>query len=254
MRKYFHVLALSVLAIQLLGATSRTFNGTSDSINAGTATPIDNVFSNGGTAAVWIFGNNLGENGTGRIIAKTSDTLGTSGWHLAAEDADNARSYAFARGFSVSRGKWTTNADTYISNRWNFITITYNDGFILNDPVIYINGAAATVTEKVTPLGDPQDDNAQSLIIGNRSSATEDRTWNGSIAYVQLFNVALTANEILELYYTPFSVTRGLVYFAPLWENATALDYSGNNAAGTISTPTANQSSGPPIIAPRRFK
>ena len=80
-------------------------------------------------------------------------------------------------------------------HEWTHVAVTYDSSNPANDPIIYINGVAQVVTENQAPSGSYNSDAAFSGIIGNTASAT-DRTFDGTIDEVRLYDYTLTAAQI----------------------------------------------------------
>src|SRR3989338_7220307 len=57
------------------------FDGVNDYVNVGSATSIDNIWANGGTASAWIYPRSYGQNSRGRIFDKIKSTT-EDGWLL----------------------------------------------------------------------------------------------------------------------------------------------------------------------------
>jgi len=106
-------------------------------------------------------------------------------------------------------------------NRWLFTALVLNNGY----PKGYINGNNVWNSVYVGCIG-----------LTNWKIGSWDRYFNGSIANVQIYNTALTPQEIQYLYQQglgggPIRIG-SLVGWWPL--NGDAKDYSGNNNHGTI--------------------
>jgi len=89
-----------------------------------------------------------------------------------------------------------------------------------------------------------RDDSALNLLA--RNSSAGDRTFDGPIAHVQLFNVVLTLDEIKQAGLVPGSVRRGLIGYWPFGGTSPEPDYSrfGNHGAITGATVSSDN---PPI-------
>src|SRR4030042_5365970 len=101
------------------------------------------------------------------------------------------------RGFSISRGVWYPSSSSINYSQWQHIAVTYNEDDISNDPVIYINGVAQSLTEQEDPNGTASSDAAQKIAIGNR---VESSSFDGLIDEVIIYNDALTAEQVYQLY------------------------------------------------------
>ncbi len=75
------------------------------------------------------------------------------------------------------------------SNTWVHVAVSYDAGNVANDPVIYINGVAVSVTEVATPVG-----NATSQATGRIGV-----NWKGSIDEFRFYSRLVPAAEIAAL-------------------------------------------------------
>lgn len=197
------------------------FNGTSGSISFTKNASIDNLFDGGGTLIVFARPQGLGEASAG-IIVGTAPSVGaaSAGWTLNVESANQERcTFSFLQNFSGtgSGGRWVaydqtsktdpTPLNTYAGARalplsaYSSIAITYDSASTANDPTFYINGVARTTTlgiqEANTPTGTANADVGQPVTIGNRPA--DDRTFNGDIGPVLMFDRILTPTEITQV-------------------------------------------------------
>jgi hypothetical protein len=117
-------------------------------------------------------------------------------------------------------------------NTWTHIVVTY-DG---TNQRIYINGKDTT-SGSPTPTCSQIAPAATSFYIGMTDPSLGSTFFNGSIANVQIYNIALTPQEIQYLYQQGLGGgpvrLQNLVAWWPL--NGDAKDYSGNNLHGTIN-------------------
>ena len=119
-------------------------------------------------------------------------------------------------------------------NRWYFLTGTWNPNLATSNVRMYVNGAfnsSATITQTVNGPINPE------FVIGNSGA--------GYVANLQIYDTALSPNDIQSLYIdgiggTPIDIYH-LVGWWPL--NGNGNDYSGNgDNAQTISTVTWSSS------------
>ena len=175
-----------------------TFDGTTDIVNCGSGTTIDDIFDGGGTVSAWINPSSDGERNEGRIIEKRF------GWTivLIEEDPGVATKLRILHDFSTIDGHWTTNSEVIPINTWIHVSISYDNDAVANNPIFYINGVPYTVasglTESQTPVGTRVSEATNDLYIGNNAAAT--RTFDGSISDAMLFSSALTEDQVRQLY------------------------------------------------------
>lgn len=145
----------------------------------------------GGTLCAWIKPRTSGEI-SGKIIDKSVDTTGTSGYTLR---------YATPRTIAIningSVGLTLSSQNVITFNRWQLVAATFN----ATGRHIYINGVDVTASGGTETALPP--DVAGSIVIGNRAGAT-DRTFDGLIDKPMIINRALTQAEIQQI----FGITR----------------------------------------------
>ena len=174
------------------------FDGVNDYVDAGSDSNLDNIFAGGATVSAWIYPEGWGENKFGRILDK-ADSLGgnRNGW--AYELYEDNESLLFQYGFSGHIGNWITPVNSISLNDWQHVAVVYDNSSDTNDPILYINGVAQTVTEIDTPSGSPSSDAALNLTMGNYSLA-RSRTFDGMLDDVRIYKGMLTATEIAEIF------------------------------------------------------
>ena len=103
-----------------------------------------------------------------------------------------------------------------------------------NNPVIYLNGVALSLTESSTPAGTRNSDAANSLYIGN--TAGINRTWDGYIMDVKIYkNVAVTATNVAKMA-SKINVDKS----APDMPSSIRLWWKGTASTGTDSSGEGN--------------
>ena len=173
-----------------------SFDGADDLVDITAASNINQIFASGGTIAAWINLSGWGELGFGRVLDKSDATAtGQGGWSLFISDTDDQ--IRFAKGFATTRGLWVSPVNSIVLSIPQHIAITYNAASTSNDPIIYINGVAVTVTETSTPVGASANDSAIKMRIG--SEATLQRSYQGLITDVLAYKRILAAGEIANL-------------------------------------------------------
>ena len=117
----------------------------------------------------------------------------------------------------------------------------------------YINGALDETIDISSKSGNL--DSTSDLFIGADAPSGNSLYYNGSIAGVKIFNTALTAAQVADLYNNPEKVVptgvanTALKLWLPMQEGAgtTAYDGSGNGNHGTISGATYTHGIGAPV-------
>lgn len=139
---------------------------------------------NGFTISAWINPRSGGET-TGKILDKSTSTTSANGFHF---HVDSNR-------LSININAGTTRSSAVSSipyGNWIYVLVTVNSSSIAN---FYVNGVLSGTANQdlVQPISAITTTNA--MRIGNRATAT-DRTFDGGIRAVKMWNRVLTQDEI----------------------------------------------------------
>lgn len=91
-----------------------------------------------------------------------------------------------------------------IVKTWYHIVATKTSGAINSTCKLYVNGQSVTGSGNTS--NSPTIDTISNIIIGSLNNTTT-RRWNGMISDVRVYTTALSADDILDLYHTPASIT-----------------------------------------------
>jgi hypothetical protein len=181
-------------------ANGQDFDGNDDYIDVGSGNSVDNVFIGGGTVSAWIYPTGWGESLFGRIVDKSTDTLGADGWGFIVNGGGVIKNkITFYRDFSTERGFWYSPTDSLSLNQWQHVVVTYNEDSTSNEPILYINGVSQTILWDDLPIGTPSDDSAQSLHIGKFAGANS-RNFDGIIDELHISTIERSADWIITEY------------------------------------------------------
>lgn len=170
------------------------FNGTDDDIVVVADSEIDIYGKTGYSISAWIYPHSDGGNDEGVIVDKRSGA---------------GASYVFRVGnetsgldlvFYLEMSGTNVDARVYNSvslNQWSHVVITYNEGGTKHGK-IYVNSVLTILFKDIAGTGNPTDDSAKDLYVGNRVDG--NRGFDGLIDNVMIFNKALTPLEIKYLY------------------------------------------------------
>jgi len=168
------------------------FDGVDDYISVGSATAIDNIFSNGGSVSFWVNARNGGEGDSGRIYDKSNLIIRLTG------TVAGKSKISITRVHSVTSGIWTSTATEVTNNQWTNIIIVYDDSSVDNNPAVYVNGTAIAMTETQAPAGTASSDAAATGYLGNNSATTA--TFFGGMTNIKFYKFrVLTSTEISQL-------------------------------------------------------
>ena len=143
----------------------------------------NNIFdlSNGGTLSAWVYPNSFGET-YWENYRPFDSTSGGNGYFIAMAGGP-------ALSLTMSGVQTNTDTDTVPYSQWTHVLVTF-DGSNWN---YYLNGKLNKTQPRSTL---PTANSGLDLTIGNRTGAT-DRTFNGLIDDVKIFNYALTPQQII---------------------------------------------------------
>jgi len=212
------------------------FNGATGDVDIGSPATLDNVFAGGGTVEAWIDAESDGEGNDGYILNKGE-------WGLRVSQEDFATTgfmrVVFYKTFTGATGSWDSAFSAIAAGVDYHIAVTYDQASAANDPLLYINGVAATFFEGVAPSGTAVTDAGTSLIIGNNQA--DSRTFNGTIDDVRIWGDIRSPAEISANYGDKLIGTEtDLEGYWPIDIGTGALldDDTANNNNGTITTAT----------------
>ncbi len=165
------------------------FDGIDDYIE--TSLTDNSAFTNGFTISAWINPNSMGEV-NGRILDKSTGLSGDNGFLFAMGGMD----YENRIILKLNVGTTALSNNNVVYEDWTHILVTVSSGQLAN---FYVNGVLSGTANQdlVQPLSAITTTNA--MRIGNRPGAT-DRTFDGTIDEVAIYNRVLTTDEITELY------------------------------------------------------
>ncbi|GEM_PF-1712694 len=166
-----------------------SFDGVDDCVDCGNAASLDDIAVK--TLVFWVNLNAQTGSGAGSHFLNKGSS---NGWFISTEPSKNRN--IFGQGFSITYGRWSF--PQFSLNKWHQIVVVYDMQSVTNDPVIYVDGVSQTVTEYSTPSGTANSDAGNNLLIS--ADPSFDRWVDGSIDEVRIYNRALTADEIKELY------------------------------------------------------
>ena len=178
------------------------FDGASGALTFTKTSALDNIFGAGGsgvggTALAFVDPDNDGENNEGRI-ADTSDGI-AEGWSFYTRGETGAVvGLGFQRAFDTTTGVWTTGtSDPVNEGRTSLVGLTYDDTDVANVPTFYVADETYATTTSTAPVGTAVSDVGNPLVIGNRTG--DDRTFNGGMGPVMLFDRILDVDEIRQV-------------------------------------------------------
>ncbi len=178
---------------------AQLFDGDDDNITVAADPTID---ANGKTAltiSAWINPASDGENDLGRVVDK-ANVGGTVGYFMPVSnedvDAPNTVRISTIIGHDGA-ADMNVSAAGIVLDKWTHIGFTYNEDGDKKGK-LYFNGVLQSRLTDTAGIGTIDDDSAETLIIGNSSANT--RTFDGLIDNVTIYDNALSASDVLQLY------------------------------------------------------
>jgi hypothetical protein len=186
------------------------------------------LLTTGFTISAWIKPKSIGET-TGRIVDKSTADTAAGGFRYAL-NSSNALFFQVNTGSSIASA---TNSILY-NNTWYHVVVTVGSDATVTH---YINGVLSGTPATTGALSGITTTN--NLTIGNRSGAT-DRTFDGNMTDIIIWNTALTATQVSSLYFGNQVPTTTLIGRWRFNEGAgsTANDSSTIANNGTITSAT----------------
>jgi hypothetical protein len=224
---------------------SREFSGTAQYIDLGTPTALNNFTIC--TYCAWIYPDTIST--IACILDRfngTSDT-GSTGKNFRIEgDGSSNGKLTFIVSGSGSNARAMSVANFCTTNEWQFVAGTFAGGAVApkvwratlgNVPVEPSYGTSAALG------GSVENDATITLNIG-RHAAGASRLWDGKIARVMMWDVALTVEELTTVMYGGL-IARHPKLLKPLGQSSPEVDWSGNGISGTVTGATV--ADGPPV-------
>jgi len=209
---------------------SMSFDGLDDYINVPTSNSIDDL-SNELSISAWIYPTNYSSNGSHpRIIHRTEQYGGTSErWFLTWCPNTNGwnAELQFGIGDGGDVGGLTTTSSIPL-NEWSYVSVSFNNGSVS----LLVNGQ--TEFQGISPYSSVEHVQGVDVRI---ASALNNSYFPGKINYLELWNKALTQEEIQSyMSCPPTGQEDGLVGYWDFNEGSgnTVYDLSGNENHGVI--------------------
>ena len=162
------------------------------------------------TLNAWIFPTDI--SGTRWIISKSKSCKNTGNYGLSLREGQLAFSYFDGTGDDIYGGEdnvFITKNDTLPINQWSHVAVTYN--FLTGKINFYINGAFVSSVLISGSIDGLPVTNFESLYIGRQFNPAAvcscegpncggERSFDGKIDEIQIYNRALTSQEIQDIY------------------------------------------------------
>jgi hypothetical protein len=146
------------------------------------------------TIAAWFDADTHGSSNAGRLYTQGATNRTSMRWNGGAN-----KKLDLASGRATADGHWEMTTGFGTLAGWKWVAVTYDDGNVANDPIMYTwDGTTFStltvgsgLTEAITPNGAVDTDN-QTVTIGGGASLF----WDGRIAEFAMWKRLLSANEV----------------------------------------------------------
>lgn len=159
------------------------------------------------TVSAWMRSDSTGDSTTPRVVAMPGYNV-----RVRRDPATTPNAVAFESERSTTTGEWRTPGNVVFDGAWYHVLVAYDSGSVNNTPLFYVNGDFQPATVRTAPVG-TQLGNTGTGYIGN--SAALDRSFDGRLDEVRLYNRLLNANEIRVLAAGPATNLAPLVDAGP---------------------------------------
>lgn len=222
------------------------FDAVDDYVNNGSAASLDNLPAL--AISIWAKPSGWGENSAGYLVSKSN--IGTAGWRFSL--LSSMTSPQFSVDYDGANDLVVRpSAGSVTFNEWAHWVVTWDGTANASGVHIYKNGTEVAYQTQTNGEGNHVSDASQNLLIGNSTIASPDRTFDGTLDEVRVYNRVISTEEIGQLYRggehkanasQNDKIKNGLV---GLWSfdgadvsGSTAYDRSGQGNNGTISGAT----------------
>ena len=206
-----------------------SFDGGDDYVSIANETNFDFERTNSFSISAWVNPSVLRDQ---KVISKLNALSNYEGWEIQMLSAAGTFRLWFISVCCANALGLTSNTAIPI-NQWSHITMTYNGSSAASGVAFYINGIKDTLTINTDALTTSILNNVAPT-IGSRTDQTD--YWQGLIDDVRVYNRALTAAEVRQVYYGIPTTQYGLVGHWQLLgtSNNFAPDISGKKNHGTL--------------------
>ena len=157
-----------------------------DDVAAFTSMPLSQF-----TVTAWIRADSQGDSTTPRVLAMPGYNI-----RVRRDTASTTNAVALESMRSGTPGEWRSPGNVVSDGVWSHIAVTYDSASMTNSPVFYINGQLQQTSTRTTPVG-TQNANTGTGYIGN--AAALDRSWDGGIDEMRIYNRLLSATEVQQI-------------------------------------------------------
>lgn len=157
--------------------------------------------------SAWTQSDSTGESTTPRVIQMPGYNV-----RIRRDPTTTANAVALESLRSTTAGEWRTPGDVVSDGPWYHIVVTYDSSAVGNQPTFWVDGVLQPTTVRTAPVG-TQTANTGTGYIGNAPAL--DRTWDGRLDEIRLYDRILLSNEVALLAAGPAPNVAPLVNAGP---------------------------------------
>ncbi len=245
------LIAVFLCFVSYANAALTFASASTNTVNCGSATALDNILGGAGTIMMWLFPTTLGSN-TSWLSQCTGDACGTSQAFM--NSGATLVQLSIPRGTSNFTLQSTYGAGnqlpTLLVNTWAFMAVTFDTAGTNGQQQLW--GGSRTVqaveatgyNNQVVGTGTVTSQASGNFMIGGRPSISVAMI--GRIGMVHVVNTRLTVGQIRAQQFAPHAIS-GSVLFVNLGFNGTGTQADWSGSGNNCTVTGATQSSGPPI-------
>jgi len=143
------------------------------------------------TVTAWIRSDTQGDSTTPRVLAMPGYNI-----RIRRDTGSTSNTVALEAMKSGTDGEWRSPGNVVSDGVWSHIAVVYDSANAANAPVFYVNGQIQQTTVRTTAVG-TQDANTGTGYIGNAASL--DRSWDGAIDELRIYNRMLSEGEVSQI-------------------------------------------------------
>src|SRR3989344_6072649 len=177
-----------------VGNGALSFDGVNDYVNAGSGSLIDNLSTF--SASVWVYGNGSGGNSAGKIFSKVTNSA--QGKLFTYNFSSAVAAIQFFVHFDGGTSLNVTCANKVILNKWQHWVVTWDGTGEADNVHIYRDGSEVTCGTRTDGTGSAVNEASGNMYIGSAVSGASG--FNGLLDDLRIYNRALSATEITQLY------------------------------------------------------
>lgn len=140
--------------------------------------------------------------------------------------------------WTTQSGVWQSSGGLVGTGGWHTVIVTYVGDSVANDPVIYVDGIASSITEAYTPSGTLLEGTDGIFTVGGHPVGTATYPCDGRVENVIVYPFILTADQAAEIHNSMLAYPIPGEVFHPILIGASGLSTFDGAALGGTNTIT----------------